>query len=222
LAAAAPTPAPAPAGDPKASAAENPFAVFSETQSTAPAAGSTPTPAGGAANPAPEGAQADAKPPAEANHNEGALDYISVAMANRGAIRDYRDPLVAVNTFMNAVKAKDLAKMAEATALRAPQEASARNQKLFAAILKQELSQEDVEELAKRLNGFQFAGTNQAKSTGRLGIIFTKPEGTSIMNRTITMRLEKAGWKVVDISGQREMEKPVMIPNMRRGMGGRR
>jgi len=124
--------------------------------------------------------------------------------------------------FLEAVKAKNLAKMAEATALRAPLEASTRNQKIFSAILEQDLATEDLDELAKKLDGYTYAGSNQAKSSGKLGVIFTRPEGTSVMRRTITMRHEKAGWKVLDIGGQGEIEKPIVMPRMRGNTGGRR
>ena len=75
---------------------------------------------------------------------------------------------------------------------------------------------------AKKLDGFTFAGTNAAKSSGQLGVIVTKQEGTSLLRRTLTMRHEKAGWKVQDISGQGEIEKPIIMPRMRGGTGGRR
>jgi hypothetical protein len=35
--------------------------------------------------------------------------------------------------------------------------------------------------------------------------------------RTVMTRREKAGWKVVDVTGQREFEKPIII----RGLPGR-
>jgi uncharacterized lipoprotein YmbA len=159
--------------------------------------------------------------PAEAASPEASAGHLNAAAANRGEARTYRTPQGGAAAFLAAVKAKDLAKIAEATALHAPYEASGRNQKLFAAILDQDLAPEDLDELSKKLSGFQFAGTNDPKSSGQLGIIVTKPEGTSVMRRTITMRHEKAGWKVQDISGQGEIEKPIVMPSMRGGTGGR-
>jgi hypothetical protein len=137
---------------------------------------------------------------------------------------NFTNPYYATQSFLNALKAKNLDRLAEATALHAPVEATGKNQKLFQAILDQSLSDEDLAELAKSMDGYQIVGQNTAKSSGRLGIIVMKPEGTSQMTRTVTTRHEKKGWKVVDISGKRELEKPIAIPRMggMRGMGGRR
>ncbi len=143
---------------------------------------------------------------------------------------DFSNPYKAVMSFLNAVKAKDMDRIAEATAQRAgrPEETSAHYQKVFQAILEQSLAPEDLDELAKKFEGMKIAGQNQAKSTGRLGIIIAKSAGNSgqqqgdIYTRTITVRKEKAGWKVVDISGQREFEKPIMIRGMPGMRGGRR
>jgi hypothetical protein len=132
----------------------------------------------------------------------------------------FTNPYVATMSFLNALKAKDLDRLAEATALHAPIEAKGKNQKLFAAILDQSLSEDDLQELAKSLDGYQIVGQNTPKSTGQLGIIVMKPEGTSQMIRTVTTRHEKKGWKVQDISGKRELEKPIMNVRMP-GMGGR-
>jgi hypothetical protein len=141
-----------------------------------------------------------------------------------GGRDSFTNPYLATMSFLNALKAKDLDRLAEATALHAPVEAQGKNQKLFAAILDQSLSDEDLTELAKSMDGYQIVGQNTPKSSGRLGIILMKPEGTSQMIRTVTTRHEKKGWKVVDISGKRELEKPIVpvrVPGMR-GYGGRR
>jgi hypothetical protein len=113
-----------------------------------------------------------------------------------------------VTSFLNAVKAKDAERLAEATALRAPTEASPRYQKIFTAIVEQSLTPEDLDELAKKLEGMNIIGQNQAKSSGRLGIIIGKngQQSGESLQRTITVRKEKSGWKVCDISGQREFE----------------
>ena len=81
---------------------------------------------------------------------------------------------------------------------------------------------QDLDELAKKLAGFQLSGANVPKSSGSIGVTVTKAEGTSILRRTITMRHEKAGWKVLDIGGQAELEKPIIMPRMRGGVPGRR
>jgi len=150
------------------------------------------------------------------------MAYLTTALANRGSPSSYREPMPAAKAFLDAIKAKDLKKIAEATALRAPLEASTRNQKIFLAILEEDLAEEDLDELAKKLEGFQITSYNVPKSSGIFKVTITKPEGTSIMRRTITMRREKAGWKVLDISGEGELEKPIVVPRMRGRMGGRR
>jgi len=115
-----------------------------------------------------------------------------------------------VNAFLAALRAKSPERLAEATALRASEESTGAYKKVFTAILEQSLATEDFDELAKKLEGMQIAGSNQAKSSGRLGIIIGKQgEKGEYFTRTITVRKEKAGWKVADISGQREFEKPL-------------
>jgi hypothetical protein len=148
------------------------------------------------------------------------------------AAPDFSDPYKAVNSFLNALKAKDPERLAEAVALRAgtPEETSANYQKIFVAILEQGLAPEDIDELAKKFEGMQIVGRNEFKSSGRLGVIVGKT-GTQqkgdYFTRTITVRKEKSGWKVCDVSGQREFERPIMIRGMPgtrggRGTGGRR
>jgi hypothetical protein len=162
---------------------------------------------------------ADAPPAAEGN--QGQLGFLEAAVANRGNRKLFTNPMSAANVFLAAIKEKDLNKVAQATALRAATES--KNQKLFQLILSQELAQEDLDELAKKLSGYQISGSNVPKSTGIIGITITKSEGTSIMRRNLTMRHEKAGWKVQDIGGEGELEKPIIMPRMGRGgMGHRR
>jgi hypothetical protein len=213
-------PNPTPPVDSDANEVENPFAVFSDTASTARSKGSMQPPAVGTSEAPTEGAPADTNSPAEGERPEGALGYLNAAgSSDRGRSTGlYRSPQSAATAFLAALKEKNLAKIAEATALRAPIEAVTKNQKLFVAILEQNLAPEDLDELAKKLEGYQYAGENQAKSSAKLGIILTKNEGTSVMSRTLTMRHEKAGWKILDISGEREFEKPISMPRP----GGRR
>jgi hypothetical protein len=148
--------------------------------------------------------------------------YLSIAKANRGKLRDYALPWDGAGLFLTALKAKDLRRVAEATSLHAPLEASTRNQKIFLAILSEELSEEDLAELAKKLDGYQIVSNNQPKSSGIFKVTITKAEPTSLLRRTITMRHEKSGWKVQDISGEGELQKPLIIPGMRGRTGGRR
>jgi hypothetical protein len=198
--------------------------VFSEAQApTRPAPAATPP----AAGPAPESPPQEAPPaeaaapPAEAGGGDDGLGFLAAAVANRGPEKYFNDPITAANFFLDAVKKKDLNAISQATALRAATES--KNTKLWQLVLSQELAQEDLDELAKKLDKYQMFSYNQPKSSGKFGIIIRKPEGTSMMQRTITMRHEKAGWKVQDISGEGEIEKPIIVPRMRGGMGrGRR
>jgi len=131
---------------------------------------------------------------------------------------DFRDPYAAVRTFLAAVAAKDADRLAESVALRAPTEASERYKKVFEAILEGTLAPEDLDQIAKKFEGMTITSQNQAKSSGRLGIIVGKAgQKGEILQRTITVRIEKSGWKVVDISGEGKLERPIMI----RGMPGR-
>jgi hypothetical protein len=121
---------------------------------------------------------------------------------------------------LSALKSKDLERLADTVALRAPTEASSKsNQKLFESILERSMSEDDLSDLANKLNGFQMVDANQPKSSGRFSIILGKPgKNGEFYRRTITLRHEKAGWKVLDISGQGKIEKPIVMPRGRGGM----
>jgi hypothetical protein len=128
---------------------------------------------------------------------------------------DYRTPTAAVTTFLAALRAKDPERLADATALHAATESSAHYRKVFTAIIEQSLAPEDIDEIAKKFEGMNVMDQNQPKSSGRLGIIVGKSgsKGNSF-TRTITVRKEKGGWKVCDISGQHEFEAPINIRGM--------
>ena len=137
------------------------------------------------------------------------------AGGGEGGRADYTSPGSAVASFLNALRVKDPERLAEATALRAPTEASPAYRKVFTSILEQSLAPEELEELSKKFDGMQPVGQNDPKTTGRLGIIYGKMEKNgSQLTRTFTARHEKNGWKVVDISGQRVFEKPIAMPRM--------
>lgn len=189
--------------------------------------------AAGGATPAPATETAAAEPPAGApaagNEPPAADDGGGFAGGGGGAMSNvtgYHSPFGAVNTFLKALKSRNAEKLAESTARRAPTEAAAKNQKLFASILEQSLTDDDLNELANKLEGFNIADHNTPKSTGRYSIILMKPDKSGARYvRTIYTRHEKDGWKVYDISGLGKLEKPMM--NMRgrggmRGVGGRR
>jgi hypothetical protein len=127
---------------------------------------------------------------------------------------DVHSPDGAARAFLKALKAKDKTRLAEATALRSQEEASTQRIKdLFKTIVEESISDSELDDLAKKLEGFTVAGENAAKSTGKLGIIIHKPtDDGGYMSRVITVRKEKKGWGVMDISKETEFK----------GMTGRR
>lgn len=126
-------------------------------------------------------------------------------------------PQSAVQAFMNALKAKDPQRLREATALRAATESEGPYRKVLSAILEESLAAEDMDELAKKFEGMQVTGMNPPKSSGRVDVIIGKSEGGGdYATRKITVRKEKAGWKVIDIAGQREFDAPANLRGRRR------
>jgi hypothetical protein len=116
---------------------------------------------------------------------------------------NFTNPMAGAISFMNAVKSKDRDRIAEATALRAPQEASKDSmKKLFTMILDGSVDDERIANLAKAFEGFQIIDHNEAKSSGKYGVILGKSNNkVGQLRRTITMRKEAKGWKVCDVSG---------------------
>ena len=79
---------------------------------------------------------------------------------------------------------------------------------MFSAILDGSLGADELDDLAAKLDGFSVSGQNLPKSSGRVGVTLTKSQKTSQLRRTITVRREKSGWKVVDIGGLGEIKFP--------------
>ena len=98
--------------------------------------------------------------------------------------------------------------LAEATAIRAPTEASTeRIRELFAKVVDTSISDDELDDIAKKLEGFAIAGENPVKSTGRVGVIIRKPlEDGGYLSRIVTVRREKKGWGVLDVSPQMEFK----------------
>jgi hypothetical protein len=175
-----------------------------------PPANLTPPPIAPNNTPPPAFPGADPAPPGGGGGGGGK------ALAGNGS---FKSPSGAVTAFLAALKARDLDALTEATALHAQTEAKPGNQKLFTAILDGSLAKDELDELAKKLDGYKIIDQNDPKSSGRQGIILSKPEKNGAqMIRTITTRHEKKGWKVVDISGAGKLEKAMMpIRGMTRG-----
>jgi len=117
-------------------------------------------------------------------------------------------PEGAVTAFLNALKAKDLDSLNEAMAGHAPIEAAAaKTREIFQKIFDLNLSDSDLDDLAKKLEGYQIVTVNPPKSTGRLDVVIQKrAENGAIIGRRVTVRREKKGWGVVDISGPSEFK----------------
>jgi hypothetical protein len=113
---------------------------------------------------------------------------------------DLHSPVGAVRTFLSALKAKDADRLSEATARRAAIESSGKNQEMFSKILEVTLSDSEIDDLAKKLEGYQVAGENPPKSTGRVDVVIQKSDGGGAYSRRrVTARHEKKGWGVLDI-----------------------
>lgn len=126
---------------------------------------------------------------------------------------DFRSPQGAVQAFLDAAKDKDLGKLTDATALRAPAEATNRNKDMFTRILDGTYSKEEIDKLAGFLEGYQLAFLNQAKSTGRQQVVLQKRgDNNSIQRVVITARREKKGWGVCDVSGVQTIKSPRFGP----------
>jgi hypothetical protein len=151
----------------------------------------------------------------------GARGAAGLAQDNGPA--DTRSPKGAVRAFLNALQAKDRDRLAEATALRSQMEASTdKTKQLFGRIVDLSISDAEIDDLAKKLQGFHVAGENAPKSTGRLGIYIDKftNEG-SVLRFTLTVRKEKKGWGVMDMSSNPIEFKPMGNMNQRRRASGR-
>ena len=111
----------------------------------------------------------------------------------------FNHPFTAVQAFMAALKAKDKDRLAEATARRAPTEAVEKHRKIFASIIDGSITDDELDEMSKALEGFQAVTQLQAKSTGRIEVIAAKTYGRGgRLQRTVVTRKEKEGWKVLD------------------------
>ena len=113
----------------------------------------------------------------------------------------FRNPATAVNAFLSALRAKNKDRLSQATARRAAREAAEKHQKIFAAILDQSISDEELDDMAKALEGFRVQSILPAKSTGQIGVLISKMDNRDRLQKTVNVRLEKEGWKVMDFGG---------------------
>jgi hypothetical protein len=117
----------------------------------------------------------------------------------------------AVRAFLKALKAKDRDALAEATAQRAaadsPLETTSTHKELFGRILDGSISEAELDDLATKLEDYKVAGEDAPKSTGRLKVYADKTEKSGTRHRRVfTVRREKKGWGVMDISTPMEFK----------------
>jgi hypothetical protein len=133
---------------------------------------------------------------------------------------DFSNPEGAVDAFLNALADKDLTRLAEATALRAQEEATAKNRDLFRRIYNESLSESELSDLARSLDGFKIGGENPQKSTGRVEVIVYKQGQNETMSHKMTVRKERKGWGVLDIGPTHVFKNPRMFGRQQGGGGG--
>ncbi|WP_165071500.1 hypothetical protein [Paludisphaera rhizosphaerae] len=212
-------PAPRPGGAPGAPGErDDPSLAFNAGAQPAPGAGPGAAPGAGeiapprdlGAGPAPGGAE-----------GMGGSDLAGGVGGNTpNEPGDTNSPHGAVKAFLYALEHKDRDRLAEATALRANSDEGGKYRELFSRIIDSSISDSELDDLSTKLQGFKDTGrSNQIKSTGREGVTIQKQlkDGT-ILQRTVTVRREKKGWGVLDISNQLEFDRPQMskMPNRRR------
>jgi len=133
----------------------------------------------------------------------------------------FKNPVKGVESWLNALKSKDMKALKDASALRGQYEAKTEtHRELFRAIQEETLPEEDLESLAKAFEGMKVQDANTIKSTGQVGIIVGKMDKKDRITRTLFVRKEKAGWKVVDFGAMRDFQPTIMIRG--RNTGGRR
>ncbi len=115
----------------------------------------------------------------------------------------------AVKAFLSALKAKDLDRLNEATALRAQVEASSsKNQELFKKIFDLSLSDSELDELAEKLEGYRSPARTPPRAPDA-SMSFLRKTGKNnggYFLRKVTVRHEKKGWGVLDIAGAMEFK----------------
>ena len=111
----------------------------------------------------------------------------------------FNRPATAVQAFLAALKAKDKERLSQTVALHAKAEAVEKHKKIFQAIEEKNISDDELDEMSKALEGYQVMSQLPAYSTGKIGILVSKVQGRDRFQRTITARKEKEGWKVLDI-----------------------
>jgi len=128
-----------------------------------------------------------------------------IGSGGSGAAPSFQNAQKGAQSFLDALKSKDIERVSEATALRSQYEAkTADHRQLFNQILSKTIEQADVNKLADLFEGMTIQDMNTVKSSGQVGVIVGKTKGQERVTRTLTVRHEKAGWKVMDFSDARQ------------------
>jgi hypothetical protein len=124
---------------------------------------------------------------------------------------DFANPMTAVTTFLTALKTGDRRRLAEIISIYvyAPTDAPGETRrKLLAAIREETVSDAEIKQLASAFEGYEIVGQQNMKASGVLGVYVRKRvvDGVSLL-RTITTRHERMGWKILDFSEPKQLEK---------------
>ncbi|MEW4566281.1 hypothetical protein AB1L88_00295 [Tautonia sp. JC769] len=122
---------------------------------------------------------------------------------------DFDSPRGAVDAFLNAIKAKDVQGLSDATALRAPREAeTSSRRRTFQAIREMSLSEDELNTIADDFEGFEVAQMSRPTASGIVSFILRKQgDYGSTLQRRIDVRKERSGWKVNDVTGVSEIKR---------------
>jgi len=130
---------------------------------------------------------------------------------------DFDNPVEVVEAFIAAAEDRDMDRLQETTALRAPYEAGNEQRKeLFQKIRELSLSQEELDGIGKDLEEYSIVAVGQRRSSGTINYVLRKTlDNGDVLQRAIIVRKEKAGWKVVDVKPPWLNDRPNQ--NRRRG-----
>jgi hypothetical protein len=131
---------------------------------------------------------------------------------------NFRTPEGAVEAFLNALVAKDADRLAEACALRASVEPPEKNKALFKKIYGLELSDSELDDLSKSLEGYRIVGENPAKSTARVEVVLQKSSDNGSFHRlVVTVRREGKDrkWGVLHLAKPTEFKPLTQQPRRR-------
>jgi limonene-1,2-epoxide hydrolase len=122
---------------------------------------------------------------------------------------NFDSPRGAVDAFLDAVDAKDIQGLNEATALRAPREAeTAARRRTFQAIREMSLTEEELNAIADEFEGYEVAQMSRPTTAGIVSFILRKQgDYGSTLQRRIDVRKERSGWKVNDVTGVSEIKR---------------